>query len=79
MGVGMMSRGEVGLIVATVGVNQGLVTRGVFSAVIGMVIVTTLLTPPLLRASFRKSEAAANPKPPQKQAEASTTAEGEEG
>jgi Kef-type K+ transport system membrane component KefB len=56
MGIGMMSRGEVGLIVATVGVTQGLIDQGVFAAVVGVVIITTLLTPPLLRASFAKSK-----------------------
>lgn len=56
IGIGMMSRGEVGLIVATVGVTQGLIDQGVFAAVVGVVIITTLLTPPLLRASFAKSK-----------------------
>ncbi len=52
LGVGMMSRGEVGLIVATVGVLEGLISEEVFAAVVGVVIVTTLLTPPLLRGLF---------------------------
>ncbi len=51
-GVGMMSRGEVGLIVATVGVAEGLLNQSAFAAVVGVVVVTTLLTPPLLRAVF---------------------------
>lgn len=53
LGLGMMSRGEVGLIVASVGVKQGIINEAIFSAIVGVVIVTTLLTPPLLRASFR--------------------------
>ena len=56
LGIGMMSRGEVGLIVATVGVSQGLIGPDVFSAVVGVVILTTLLTPPALRWSFRRSQ-----------------------
>ncbi len=52
LGVGMMSRGEVGLIVASVGLAQGLIDAGAFSSIIGVVIVTTLLTPPLLRYLF---------------------------
>jgi len=52
LGVGMMSRGEVGLIVASVGVSQGLIQPDTFSAVVGVVILTTLLTPPLLRWLF---------------------------
>jgi Na+:H+ antiporter len=54
LGAGMISRGEVGLIVASVGIAQGLITQNEFSAIIGMVIVSTLVTPPLLRALFKK-------------------------
>jgi Kef-type K+ transport system membrane component KefB len=52
LGAGMVSRGEVGLILATVGAEQGLVSSSEFSAIIGMVLVTTLVTPPMLRALF---------------------------
>ncbi len=52
LGVGMMSRGEVGLIVATLGVSEGLIGPQGFSVALVVVIVTTLLTPPLLRALF---------------------------
>jgi Kef-type K+ transport system membrane component KefB len=54
LGVGMMSRGEVGLIVASVGITQDLIHQEEFAAVVGVVILTTLLTPPLLRALFEK-------------------------
>ncbi|MBN1145988.1 MAG: cation:proton antiporter [Anaerolineales bacterium] len=54
LGVGMMSRGEVGLIVASVGVAEGVIPASTFSVVVGVVIVTTLLTPPLLRMSFQE-------------------------
>lgn len=56
LGVGMMSRGEVGLIVASVGISQGLIRQDIFSAVVGVVIITTLLTPVMLRALFHKSQ-----------------------
>lgn len=52
LGVGMMSRGEVGLIVAAVGVSGGLIQPDTFSAVVGVVILTTVLTPLLLRRLF---------------------------
>jgi Kef-type K+ transport system membrane component KefB len=52
LGVGMMSRGEVGLIVASVGITAGLISQEIFSAIVGVVILTTLLTPPLLRALY---------------------------
>jgi Kef-type K+ transport system membrane component KefB len=54
LGVGMMSRGEVGLIVAAVGITEGLILQDTFSAVVGVVIITTLLTPPLLRSLFKR-------------------------
>ncbi|TLN27717.1 cation:proton antiporter [bacterium] len=54
LGIGMVSRGEVGLIVAKVGLDQGLLSASVFSAIVGMVLVTTLVTPPMLRAAFHK-------------------------
>jgi Kef-type K+ transport system membrane component KefB len=52
LGAGMVSRGEVGLILASVGLNEGLMTANEFSAVVGMVILTTLFTPLLLRFLF---------------------------
>lgn len=56
LGVGMMSRGEVGLIVAAIGIQEGLIQPSTFSAVVGVVILTTLLTPLLLRALFPRSQ-----------------------
>lgn len=53
MGIGMVSRGEVGLIVASIGLAGGHMTNEVFSAVVGMVMITTLVTPPLLRLAFK--------------------------
>ncbi len=58
LGIGMVSRGEVGLIVAAVGLNEGLISAQVFSALVGVIILTTLLTPPMLRTAFRKPRAA---------------------
>jgi Kef-type K+ transport system membrane component KefB len=54
LGAGMVSRGEVGLIVADVGIRQGFILDNEFSAVIMMVLVTTLITPPILRALFAR-------------------------
>ncbi len=50
--VGMISRGEVGLIVAGYGLSSGLIGQDVFSASVIMVLVTTMITPPLLRLAF---------------------------
>lgn len=48
VGWGMVPRGEVGLIFATIGRTLGVVSDEVFSAIVIMVILTTLLTPPML-------------------------------
>lgn len=56
VGVGMISRGEVGLIVAGVGVTSGVIGADVFTVVVIMVLVTTLIAPPLLRLAFRGKE-----------------------
>jgi Kef-type K+ transport system membrane component KefB len=58
LGAGMISRGEVGLIVASVGIAQGLVTQNEFSAIVGMVLASTLVTPPLLRVLFKEPKQA---------------------
>ncbi|HSQ39436.1 MAG TPA: cation:proton antiporter, partial [Anaerolineales bacterium] len=52
LGAGMISRGEVGLIVADVGILEGFLSDNEFSAIVVMVLVTTLITPPILRALF---------------------------
>lgn len=57
LGAGMVSRGEVGLILASVGISENLLSQGEFSAIIGMVLITTLLTPPLLRSLFKSGPA----------------------
>jgi len=52
LGVGMVSRGEVGLIVASLGLKAGLISEGAFAGVVIMVLATTLLTPIMLRALY---------------------------
>jgi Na+:H+ antiporter len=49
VGVGMAPRGEVGLIFAQIGLTAGILSAPLFSAVLFVVIATTLLTPPLLK------------------------------
>jgi Kef-type K+ transport system membrane component KefB len=53
LGAGMVSRGEVGLIIASVGIEAGLMNEEIFSVIVLMVVVTTLLTPLLLRFLYR--------------------------
>jgi Kef-type K+ transport system membrane component KefB len=52
IGVGMIPRGEVGLIFAQMGLTSGVLTTGLFSALTLMVMVTTFLAPPLLKLLF---------------------------
>jgi Kef-type K+ transport system membrane component KefB len=49
LGSGMVARGEVTLIIAAVGSRVGLINGNVFSAIVAAVLISTLLTPPLLR------------------------------
>ena len=64
LGAGMVSRGEVGLIVASVGITQGLVTQDEFSAIVGMVLVSTIITPLLLRQLFKEKKPVEEIQPP---------------
>lgn len=58
IGAGMIARGEVGLIVAKIGQDKGLINDELFAATIIIVLVTTLVTPPLLKAFFSKKKEA---------------------
>jgi Kef-type K+ transport system membrane component KefB len=57
IGCGMVARGEVGLIVAAIGLDRGLIGNELFTAMVVLVLVTTLITPPLLKLTFRPSPA----------------------
>lgn len=57
VGIGMIPRGEVGLIFASIGKGLGVVSDAVFSAVVIMVIVTTLIAPLGLRWSLFRTPA----------------------
>lgn len=58
VGIGMISRGEVGLIVAGIGVTSGVLSSNIYTTVIIMVAVTTLITPMWLRKAYAKAEVA---------------------
>ena len=57
VGFGMVPRGEVGLIFATIGKQLGVVPDSVFSVILIMVILTTLLTPPILSHLLKRKQA----------------------
>ncbi len=58
IGLGMIPRGEVGLIFASIGLKNGVLDKDLYAAVLLMVLVTTLVTPPLL--SWRVGRMRAN-------------------
>jgi Kef-type K+ transport system membrane component KefB len=60
LGIGMVSRGEVGLIVAAFALTGGLLSQENFSIAVFMVIIATLVTPPMLRYSFKREVQAVN-------------------
>jgi Kef-type K+ transport system membrane component KefB len=49
IGVGMIPRGEVGLIFASLGKSLGVLSDSLFSSIVIMIVVTTIITPPLLK------------------------------
>ena len=55
IGAGMVPRGEVGLIFAQLGLLGGILTQDVFSAILIMVMGTTLITPPVLKPLFNRT------------------------
>lgn len=56
IGIGMLPRGEVGLVFASIGRTLGVISDDLFSAIVLMVIVTTFLAPPLLKARYAKKK-----------------------
>ena len=68
VGLGMIPRGEVGLIFANIGVGltlggEPVIDRGTFSAVVVMVIVTTLVTPIALKLRLKRAALGSIPRP----------------
>jgi Kef-type K+ transport system membrane component KefB len=55
VGVGMIPRGEVGMVVAQIGLALGVVGQHIYDAVVFMSIATTLVAPPLLRLAYKES------------------------
>ena len=61
IGIGMISRGEVALIVAQKGMQVGLIDTSILPAIVLMVIVTTIVSPILLEMSLRNRNAVIPP------------------
>jgi Kef-type K+ transport system membrane component KefB len=52
VGYGMISRGEIGLVIASIGINYGILPDEVYTALILMIFVTSLVPPFLLKKSY---------------------------
>lgn len=61
IGLGMLPRGEVGLIFATIGLQSGVLGDDLYAALLLVVLVTTLVTPPLLKMRYLRLRADARP------------------
>lgn len=69
VGLGMLPRGEVGLIFASIGLAAGVLTEDLYAALVAVVLITTLMAPPLLRMRItkvdkRRPQRVATPMPP---------------
>ncbi|EJR79565.1 monovalent cation:proton antiporter-2 (CPA2) family transporter [Bacillus cereus VD156] len=60
IGSGMVSRGEVALIIAGTGLSSGLLAQDYFTAIVIVVILTTMITPPMLKYTFGAKDKAMN-------------------
>jgi Kef-type K+ transport system membrane component KefB len=60
IGVGMIPRGEVGMVVAQIGLNMNVMSESVYGIIVFMSVATTLVAPPLLKLAFRGENAAPN-------------------
>ena len=56
VGVGMIPRGEVGMVVAQIGLNMGVLSASVYGIIVLMSVGTTLIAPPLLKLAFGAPE-----------------------
>ena len=63
IGIGMIPRGEVAMIVALIGLNQNLISQSVYSALILMSLLSTILPPIVLRNWLFREKSGASPLP----------------
>jgi Kef-type K+ transport system membrane component KefB len=63
IGWGMVPRGEVGIVVAGLGLSAGAIDSDIYTVVVGMAILTTLIVPPFLPALVRRAEREAQAEP----------------
>jgi Kef-type K+ transport system membrane component KefB len=63
IGVGMIPRGEVGMVVAQIGLNMHVMSSAVYGVIVAMSVATTVIAPPLLKLAFRGPHPAPGPEP----------------
>lgn len=59
IGVGMIPRGEVGMVVAQIGLGMGAISQNIYGVVVFMAVATTVVAPPLLKIAYKGVEASA--------------------
>ena len=52
VGIGMVPRGEVGIVVAQIGLGLGVIQQSFFAVVLFMAVATTLIAPPFIKILF---------------------------
>ncbi|RDU37734.1 sodium:proton antiporter [Neobacillus piezotolerans] len=63
MGIGsaMVSRGEVALIIASIGLESKLLTQDLFATLVVVILITTIVTPPMMKVFFSRGQKSAEP------------------
>jgi Kef-type K+ transport system membrane component KefB len=61
VGVGMIPRGEVGIVVAQIGLGLAAVSETIYGVVLAMAVITTLAAPPLIKLAFAGEQPTAGP------------------
>ncbi len=59
IGVGMIPRGEVGMVVAQIGLGFGIIGQNIYGVVVFMSVATTMVAPPLIQFAYRGVRTAA--------------------
>jgi Kef-type K+ transport system membrane component KefB len=62
IGVGMIPRGEVGMVVAQIGLGFGIIRQNIYGVVVFMSVATTIVAPPLIKLAYRGMKPRAAPK-----------------
>ena len=57
VGVGMMPRGEVGVVIASLGLAAGVFSNEIYAVIVAMSLLTSVITPPVLAALLRSDAA----------------------